>query len=238
VTAVDEAVHLTREIEGIGLLEFVETDKSRAYWLTPPGAKRRQRLPSVTTILRGSWPKSDGLLEWLIRQANPEAVREEAADRGKAVHKFVETYLTTGELLPFDDFPAAWHGYLRGAAGFLWDHDPQPLAVERLVCHPELRYAGRLDLIATLRDAPDAATLLDFKSNPKGNVYGEAHAQAAGYVIADARCGGDPIERVRLVGIAEDGSYQVVEGADASPIWHTSIEFYYALQRFEKAVRG
>lgn len=232
-----EDVTVARELPGIGLLEFVQSEKSRAYWLTPDGHTRRTRLPSVTGILRDTWPKPQ-LLEWYAREgANAATVLSAASVRGKAVHRFIETFLTTGELLAFDDFPPEYRGYLTGAARFLWETDPRPMpgGVERLVCHPELRYAGRPDLVALI---DGAVTLVDFKSNPKGVIYKEAHVQTVAYVNADHRCGGEPIERTLLVGLGDDGSVNPVPGNlnEAKKVWGAVLDFHGQLKRLDKAL--
>jgi hypothetical protein len=234
-----EAVTATREIEHVGRLDFQQSERRREYWLLPEGAQRRARLPSVTTILRDTWPKP-ALLEWYAREPNASAILANASVRGKNVHRFVETYLTTGELLGFDRFPDDHRGFLKGAARFLFEYAPTPATdgVERLICHPELRYAGRLDLLAYLADAPDVLTLVDFKSNPRGNIYNEAHVQCAAYRMADERCGGDPIGRTLLVGLAEDGSVKPVDGNDheARKVWGSALDWHSQIKRLEKAL--
>jgi len=229
----DDLVHLTRDVAGVGTIEFVETPRKREYWLLPEDATRRQRMPSVTTILRKTWPKPE-LLKWYARHgAETETLLEQAAERGKAVHAFVEHYMTTGGLLALAEFPTDHHPYLQGMAKFLWEYDPQPLAVERLICHPELHYAGRLDLIAELAGKP---VLLDFKTNPGGRVYSEAHVQAAAYRMADKRCGGEPIDDVLLVGISSEGAYHPVPGACdvAAKVWGCLLDSYGQMQRLER----
>lgn len=226
-------VHLERTIPGVGLIEFAETEKSRAYWFTPEGAKRRQRMPSVTGILRSSWPKP-ALLEWYAKHgAHTETLLEEASQRGKAVHKFVEVYMTTGEVMDVTDFPPAYRPYLSGIARFIWDYDPQPLAVERLIVHPEMRYAGRLDLVAGVRDV---VTLLDFKSNPRGRVYTEAHVQATAYAIANERCGDGVVDQIMVIGISDTGDYNPVVATDAAKLWGAVLAFYGELRKFERAL--
>lgn len=231
MTVATEPTRLERVISGVGTIQFVESEKRRDYWLLPEGGERRRRLPSVTSILRATWPKPQ-LLEWYARLgADAPMALAAAAQRGKDVHRFVETFMESGDLLPFDAFPDTQRGYLQGVARFLWDRQPEAIAVERLVCHPEFNYAGRLDLIARIDGVP---TLLDFKSNTHGRVYKEAHAQAHAYVIADERCGEPRVERVVLVGIAEDGTYREVPGADASKLWGSILDFYKTLARFDR----
>jgi hypothetical protein len=236
MTATAEPVTLERKVTGVGTIVFEEGVRKdgkpyRNYWLLKEGNTRRERVPSVTTILRATWPKP-GLLEWYAREgAGVDSALEQASARGRAVHAFVEGFMTTGDLMDFDAFPADYAPYLTAIARFLWDHDPMPLAVERLVIYPELNYAGRLDLIALMDGEP---TLLDFKSNPRGHIYQEAHVQAHAYRIAENRCTGAGVEATALVGVAEDGTYRVQRGADASKMWGAVLDFYKTLGRFDK----
>lgn len=217
-----------RVIPGVGTLEAIQEPK-REYWLLPEGGQRRRRLPSVTQIINGSIPKP-GLVKWAARLGPAyERARDQAAERGRWIHAFVEQYMQTGELL--EDEPEDCRPYLPGIAGFLWEHDPKPLAIELIVCHPELGYAGRLDLIAEIAGV---ATLLDFKTNAAGRVYTEAHVQNCAYRAANERCGGVEIERGLLVGIDDQGAYNMIEAVDASKVWGASLALYGELQRFER----
>jgi hypothetical protein len=235
MTATAEPVTLERKVAGVGTIVFEEGTRNgkpyRNYWLLKEGGTKRTRIPSVTSILRATWPKP-GLLEWYAREgAGVDTALEQASARGRAVHAFVEGFMTTGDLMDFDAFPADYAPYLAGAARFLWDHDPMPLAVERLVIYPELSYAGRLDLIALMDGEP---TLLDFKSNPRGRIYPEAHVQAHAYRIAENRCTGGEVQATALVGVADNGTYSVQRGADASKMWGAVLDFYKTLGRFDK----
>lgn len=224
-----------RVIPGIGTLEYEETESSRAYWLLPEGGKRRKRLPSVTTILGGTWPKP-ALLEWYRKHGNNAvAMRDAAAHRGKSVHAFVEGYLRTGDIPDLADYGAEIAPYITGAARFLWQYQPEPIAIERLVCHPEFGYAGRLDLIASVMDVP---TLLDFKTNAEGSIYPEAHVQATAYAIADERCGGEPVQATLLVGISDTGDYFPIMGRDASKLWAVTRDFYRQMGDFKRDLNG
>ena len=233
--AATEVARLERVIPGVGRIEYVESERRRDYWFTAEGNKRRTRLPSVTSILRQTWPKP-ALLEWYARLGREaETALESAANRGKAVHRFVEVYMATGELMDPADFPAEYAPYLRAAAAFLYEYDPRPLAVEQLVVHPEQRYAGRLDLIAAIHDVP---TLLDFKSNTRGAVYPEAHVQATAYAIANQRCGGVELQVSMIVGLAEDGTFNIVPVRDATKLWGTVLAFFAEMRKFERALEG
>lgn len=234
-TDAPDTTRLTRAIEGVGTVEFVQSAARRDYWFLAAGNERRRRLPSVTSILRQTWPKP-ALLEWYARLGGEaETALELAARRGHNVHRFVEAYMATGELMDPAEFPADHRPYLRAVAAFLFEYDPQPIATERLIVHPEDGYAGRLDLLARV---DGKVTLLDWKSNTKGRIYTEAHVQATAYRRADERCGGDPIEQTMLVGVAEAGTFNVVMGLDASNLWAAILAFFGEIKRFEKAVDG
>ena len=224
----------SREIPGVGRLDFEESERSRAYWFLPEGGKRRTRLPSVTGIISGTWPKP-GLLEWYLKHGgDAPRLRDESAERGKRVHSFIESYMRD-DLRPFSDFPTDTWAFLKGASQFLVDYDPIPIESELLVCHPEFSYAGRLDLIA---DIAGVTTLLDFKTNPEGRIYPEAHVQTTAYAIAHERCGGVEIAQTLLVGINAEGGYNAVPGADATKTWAVTRDFYSQIQRFKRELNG
>lgn len=227
-----EPVTITRTVPGVGSIDFVESDKSRVYWLTPEGGERRRRMPSVTSVIGAVWPKP-ALLAWYARHgSDAPRMLDLAAERGKAVHTFVEDYLKTGKPTPLGEYPPEVRPYVQHAAAFLWAYDPEPVAMERLVAHPELGYAGRFDLTAYVRGK---LTMLDFKTNAAGMVYAEAHIQAHAYALADLRCGADPVERVLLVGVGESG-YRPVAGVDCTDAWLRVLDLYKSKRKVENAV--
>lgn len=225
-------VNLRREVEGVGLIEYVETEKARSYWLTPPGGQRRQRMPSVTTVLE-VWPKGH-LLRWYRNLgASADAILERSQDRGHAVHAYVENFLSSGELVPLSEYPEDFRPFIQAAASWLFEYDPEPLpeGIERLLCHPEMRYAGRADLYALIRGR---RTIVDFKTNDRGAVYASHHVQVGGYAIAEERCSGEPVEDTMIVGLSASGQAHPVTGKDASRVWASALDFYTAVRKFER----
>jgi hypothetical protein len=204
----------SRQVDGVGLIEYAE-EPYRSYWFTPDGGKRRRKLPSVTSILNDAWAKPQ-LVKWAARMGpDMDRAREESTSRGRAVHSLIETYLTSGEMLNISEFPDEYRPYLRSAAKFILTEDPEPEAVELLVCHPEFGYAGRLDLRARIRNG---SRICDFKTSPNGGVYAEAHIQTFAYQLADERCGSEPADGRLIVAITPDG-YRVVEGVEVEKVW-------------------
>jgi hypothetical protein len=133
------------------------------------------------------------------------AQRDEAADRGLAVHTAFER-LGAGEALRLGDHPAAWRGWMQGVARAWLALNPTVVESEQIVCHQEHGYAGRFDLVARA----DGLTLLDYKSG-KGKVYDKAHYQTRLYEMARVACGMEPVERIVIVGVDEQGGFQLVE---------------------------
>jgi hypothetical protein len=158
VSATEEAtdLYLRRELPDGALIEFEERLTGfRAYWYTgpTPGAKR-ERLPSVTTILGEIMPKY-ALLDWyeargaeaalflarrgLLDHVEPvdaiEAIRENgmgakssakhASDRGKRIHKILEVYALTGAVPNPADYPEEDRGYIKGLIRWILKADPQ-----------------------------------------------------------------------------------------------------------------
>lgn len=258
-----EDVRIEREIPGIGNLIFEQTHnrdgstRARDYWLLPEGAQHRRRMGSVTEILAETWPTSHQMQEWMKREGlNANNLRDAGARRGTTIHSFIERYLVEGDLLPFAEFPADYLPFFEACAHFLWEHDPELVDTERLVCHPELGYAGRLDTIMTLRRvcgeeacycAPfvGVPTLWDYKTSAGGRVYLKAHAQVGAYHMADERCrsgdaGSGAIEKMAILGISENGRYTIVESPieDSKKLWVAALDFHREMGRFERALRS
>lgn len=253
---VTEDVYLSRRLDDGGVIEFEERVTGfRAYWYTAPNTTTRHRMPSVTTIL-GRISGDGALLDWyeargaeatlilsrrgFLDNVDPahaiDAVREagmgakatagQAAERGIRVHKVLETYLSTGVFPNPADYPEDDRGYLRGLARWLLFAQPEPVAIERLVCHPEFGYAGRLDLRARIRGKE---WIVDLKTNRRTAIYRKACLQAYAYHVADVRCGADPAEGELLVAVGPDGTF-----AEAHPpervgeAWAAGLQYHHA----------
>lgn len=142
------------------------------------------------------------------------AARDEGAARGQAIHAAFEA-LARGEGVPNPaDYPAAWRPYVTGCVRAWMDLDVTDVVeVEYMVCHPELGFAGRLDLLARCGKYDGALTLLDYKTG-KGKVYDRAHLQTRLYDLA-LRVEGISAERVVIVGIDDAGGFEPVENEAA-----------------------
>lgn len=162
-------------------------------------------VPGVTTILKNAIP-APALTKWASKSVaeyvadNPEGVdhlrqmgrnpmvaalkevpwqkRDEAGNKGTAVHDFAEKILH-GEQV---DVPEYLTGHVRSCIDFLEDWDIEPVLVEQTVGDREHKYAGKLDLIATSCRAPLA--IYDWKTARSG-IYAETAYQLAAYACAE-----------------------------------------------------
>jgi hypothetical protein len=144
-----------------------------------------------------------------LHKLGADAARDESAARGLDVHTVLEDWAKTGEAPDPGVFPPEQRGYVRGLIRALLALDPEPLVVERITCHPELMYAGRLDLRARINGRD---VLVDLKTNKGGRSYLEGHIQAAAYVMAEVALGEPEPDGTLIVAVGEDGSFEAMEG--------------------------
>lgn len=135
-----------------------------------------------------------------------EGRRDEATDRGKAIHTAFEKLATTGEAPKLADFPEEWHPWVKGAARAWLLMNPEPEEAESIVCNPTYRYAGRPDLICRI---DGRRTLIDYKTG-KGRIYEQAHYQTRLYSLALEPSLVEPVEDIIIVGISDEAEVELV----------------------------
>ena len=149
--------------------------------------------PSVTTILSQTLPQSPFLVKWIAEKGYEEAERykSERAAYGTFMHAQFEELLIAraydldslkGRLRAYieqhnlpDDFVYYADDLKKDVlafAQFVIDYDVRPLAVEIALVHPELGYAGCIDMPCNMRVKPGSSdrvnAIVDFKSGRKG----------------------------------------------------------------------
>lgn len=155
-----------------------------------------------------------GLPEWKwcyqVRDLNlgASAKRDAGADRGTAIHDAFHSLALTGEPPNPVDYPEACRPWFQAAMKAWLAMRPEAITAEEMVVHPEHRYAGRPDLIALV---DGRRTLIDYKTG-KGRVFDGAHYQTRLYEMA-LRALGEQIDRIIIVGIADDGGFELVDCA-------------------------
>lgn len=221
-----------RDLGEWGTVEFAETPR-RAYHLVTPDGKRK-RMASVTTILGTlekrallRWHEARGAEgailaaragEISVTECEPseaievvralglgaDAAKKKAADRGLDVHGALEAYCANGEMPNVADLAVDARPYLPGLAKWLLKYDPTPIHAERIVCHPELAYCGRYDLLCEIGGL---SALIDLKTSRTGQPYPEAHWQMRGYADAEVFVGEPEPAQVVAVGVSPDGVF-------------------------------
>lgn len=161
-------------------------------------------------------------------------VRDEAADRGTAVHKHALHRLATGaRMVDLDALTPEEQGYARGVMGFWHECEPVAKYAEQVVYHPDLGVAGRLDLICDLtwngvryRDA-----VVDAKTS--GFIPNKHHVQISGYEDCAIESGllDAPAEAGFILQVTAAGGYELI------PVTSTREDFHVAVDLYRRAAR-
>jgi hypothetical protein len=175
------------------------------------GAVRAERMGELAGV-----PEEEFVDRLRLLKLGASAMRDEGADRGHAIHEVFHRLATTGEPPNPADYPGAWLPWVQGAMRAWLELNPAMIEAEQIVCNPERRYAGRFDLFAKVDGVP---TLLDYKTG-KGKVYDQAHYQTRLYAECFPYCGLPYPERIVIIGISDDGTFEPVEcEATAEDCW-------------------
>ena len=233
-----ETTTIIRDLGDHGTLEYRETARSRGYYLASPGEPKPKRLVSVTTVLgilakpallrwSEDWGARGALAAVRMGELDPkvhhddeavgivrtlglgaDAAKSKAATRGLTVHDSLQSWAEGGDLPDPADMDPEHRPYLRGLMNALLALDPEPTVVEQVTCHPELGFAGRLDLRAIV-DGQD--TILDLATNISARGYPEKHVQCRGYESAEMALGAPPADRIIIIGVGAEGQFNADE---------------------------
>jgi hypothetical protein len=139
-------------------------ESGRSYFVDAQGL----RLPSVTTILNATKPLADrqSLTQWRQRVGTAEASRISgtASRRGTLTHQQIKNYLL-GDDRPCPEAAQPYWESLRSVLSRIQSVQ----LVESSVFHYDLRYAGKVDCVASYQGIP---CICDWKTadRPKGSV--------------------------------------------------------------------
>ena len=192
------------ELDSVSSIVGLLDKPALAYWIedhASRGAVQAERMGELVDC-----PPEEIMHRVRALGLGSSAARDEGAARGHAIHAAFETLARTGESPNPQDFPTEWRPYVQGVARAWLALNPQAVHVEHMVCHPELRYAGRLDLLA---ECDGRATLVDWKTG-RGKVYDAAHFQTRLYAMALAQ-EDVAVDRIVIVGLDQDGGFQLVD---------------------------
>ena len=193
-----------------------------------------ERLPSVTTVLGQTKTKRDreALENWKRRVGEIEAdrVRDEAANRGTAMHKYLENLIRGTRSL---DLTTIGQDAQRMAEIIVekgLNDCSNVYGIEAVLYYPGL-YAGSCDLIASYNGK---LAIIDFKqtNKPKQREWiGDYFLQMAAYGMAHDAVYDTAIELGIIMMCSKDGYYQqfVIEGKEFRDAKH---EFLRRLDQF------
>lgn len=163
------------------------------------------------------------------------AKRDQGADRGTVIHDALHA-LAKGEPVPDPStLPENARPWLRGAIlAWMALGITDVIEAERIVCHPELGFAGRPDLLAI---AGGNLVLLDYKTG-KGKAYPEVHWQTRLYRMAIARSLHLEVDKALAVAIGDDGSFELIECSATEDEARALLAVYRARKRIESDMRS
>lgn len=209
----------------------------RWYVWNAPGQDKTERYWSVTSIISGGIPKPQ-LTYWAAKEAAKYATENlehiqglvnmgelgveqavevikkapwkksgKAADLGTSIHEAIEAWVLDK---PLPDWSEEVEPYMEAAIQWLSDFEPKVEASEASVYSRTYRYAGTLDMIATIGDR---LWLIDFKTG--SGVYPEAALQMSAYANAD------------FIGLPDgtEGEMPMVDAAAVVHVQPNSYEF-------------
>ena len=185
--------------------------------------------PSVTTILKKVMPENTILTNWKI-DLGKDASESYTMDRarfGTFVHGLLQELVITrkfdlytvreklGKYIEREHLPMSFMEHedevkydLLSFAKWMKDYDVRPLAVEICLYHPELKFAGMIDLVCTMRKEPIGSkkasderitVIVDFKTTTKA--FHDSHAIQLGLykMMWDATFPDVPIDAIANV---------------------------------------
>lgn len=159
--------------------------------------------------------EADEPLDWLCTQRGiAEAlwqseltwrhVRDRMATRGTNIHERIFLALATGKRPPsLSALSSTERAYGQAAIKWWRANDPVPLFAEHLTAHPELRVAGRFDLLCEIGGE---RVLVDAKTREKGQARRSDHVQLAGYELCNEACGIGTSDRQAILILKPDGT--------------------------------
>ena len=168
-------------------------------------------LPSVTTILQAtqSDDKKASLAKWRQKVGDNEAerIRDEAAARGTAMHKFLEYYIRNEKLLDLSDEGQAARGMGQAIINQGFKDLSEVWGSEAVLFYPGL-YAGQTDLCGIYSGRE---SIIDFKqtNKPKKIEWVEDYfLQLAAYAMAHDIIYGTCVDQGVILMCSKDGFFQ------------------------------
>lgn len=217
---VDSVSSIVATLDKPALRRWIEDQATR-------GAVQAERLGELADVYEEDWVNRVKLLG-----LGASAKRDEGADRGLVIHSAFHKLGVDGTAPNPADFSAIARPWVQAAMRAWLALSPEMLEAESIICNPMLRYGGRPDLVAKV---DGKVTLLDYKTSKSGRIYEQAHYQTQLYRMALHECG-IPVEQVKLIGIGNDGAFEVVDCAVTEEDARALVHVYRSRKRVNAAM--
>ena len=194
-----------------------------------------EKLPSVTTVLSKTKSKEDSesIQRWIKRVGEKEAdkIKNEAAARGTAMHKYLEDLILGQRSLDLTNLGQQAQRMAEVIVERGLNDCSEIYGTEAVLYYPGL-YAGSCDLVAKYKDK---VSIIDFKqtNKPKQREWiGDYFLQMGAYGMAHDAVYGTTIEQGIIMMCSKDGFYQqfMIEGEEFRQAKHNFLgrlnEFY------------
>ena len=204
-----------------------------------------KKLPSVTTVLAKTKSKEDqeSIERWKAKvgEETAEKIKNEAASRGTAMHKYLEDLILGQKSLDLTPVGVEATKMAEIIVDRGLNDCSEIYGIEATLFYPGL-YAGSVDLIAKYKDK---VSIIDFKqtNKPKQREWiGDYFLQMAAYGMAHDAVYGTSIEQGVIMMCSKDGFYQqfVIEGEEFRDAKHKFLgrldEFYSSMDNNSDAV--
>lgn len=192
------------------------------------------KLPSVTTVIgqTKAGPDAEALENWKKRVGAVEAerIRKESADRGTAMHKYLENLIRGTRSMDLTTIGRDAQRMAEIIVDRGLNECSEIYGIEAVLYYPGL-YAGSCDLIGKYKDK---VSIIDFKqtNKPKQREWiGDYFIQMAAYGMAHDAVYDTAIEQGVILMCSKDGYFQefVIEGKEFRDAKH---EFLRRLDQF------
>lgn len=175
--------------------------------VTDSGSSPLKSVSSLVSRVDGG--HSDGLCEWAWRLGTEgvhwKEARDSKAGLGTSVHAALEA-LVQGTVPDLADFDESARGYVTAICSWWLSDQPELVDQEFIVAHPELDYAGRVDLLCEINGE---RWLVDLKTSNK--LSPKFHCQMGLYAMAMDACGFGRPDRLAVLHALPDGEFVFVE---------------------------
>ena len=201
-----------------------------------------ENLPSVTTILKAteSEEKKQSLARWIAKKGEKEAerVKNEAARRGTAMHKYLELYIEGQGILDLTEIGREAERMAKTVIDKGFGDMEEIWGSECVLAYPGL-YAGQTDLGGIYQGRE---SIIDFKQSnkPKKDEWIEDYKlQGAAYAMAHDDMFGTDIEQIVILMCTPDCFFQrfIINGKRFKEYkykWLERVDKYYGNKKFDE----